>query len=146
MGPPISLKAATKSSLQGKKNSESLGFQATFLKQKRRSAIKKWSDYNKFGVNISCSVIFFPKAGAYFSLKVATKASFGGKEKLWQSRFLGYFSKAKAEEFNQKPWSVCNILAITIRRSAQYYPEVSARVPQKVATKNSFKGKNTQKI
>ena len=81
MGPPISLKAATKSSLQGKKNSESLGFQATFLKQKRRSAIKKWSDYNKFGVNISCSVTFFPKAGARFLLKVATKAFFGGKEK-----------------------------------------------------------------
>ena len=82
MGAPVSLKAATKSSLQGKKSSESLGFQATFLKQKRRSAIKKWSDYKKFGVNISSSVTFFLKAGARFSLKVATKASFGGKEKL----------------------------------------------------------------
>ena len=82
MGASISLKAATKSSLQGKKNSESLGFQATFLKQKQRCAIKKWSDYNKFGVNISCSVTFIPKAGASFSLKVVTKASFGGEVKL----------------------------------------------------------------
>ena len=96
-------------------------------------------------MNISSSVTFFPKAGLRFSLKVATKASFRGKEKLWQSRFLGYFSKAKTEEFNQKTWRVCNILGITIRRSAQYYPEVSAHVPQKVATKSSFKGKNTQK-
>ena len=82
MGVPISLKATTKSALQGKKNSEYLGFPAAFLKQKRRSAIKKWSEYNKFGVNISCSVTFFPKAGACFLLKVATKASFGGKGKL----------------------------------------------------------------
>ena len=89
MGASISLKAATKSSLQGKKNSESLGFQATFLKQKQRCAIKKWSDYNKFGVNISCSVTFFPKVGARILLKVAIKASFGDKEKLRQSRFLG---------------------------------------------------------
>ena len=88
---------------------------------------------------------FFQKAGALFSLKVATKASFWGKEKLLQSRFLGYFAKTKTEEFNQKTWSVCNIVGITIHRSAQYYPEVSAHVPQKVATKSSFKGKNTQK-
>ena len=80
------------------------------------------------------------------ALKVATKASFGDNEKLWQSRFLGCFSKAKTEEFNQKTWSVCNILGTTIRRSAHYYPEVSAHVPQKLATKSSFKGKNTQKI
>ena len=97
-------------------------------------------------MNISCSVTFFPKAGACFLLKVATKASFGGKGKLWRSRLLGYFSKAKTEEFNQKTWSVCNILGTTIRRSAHYYPEVSAHVPQKLATKSSFKGKNTQKI
>ena len=82
MGAPVSLKAATKSSLQGKKSSESLGFQVTFLKQRRRSAIKKWSDYKKFGVNTSSSVTFFLKAGARVSLKVATKASFGGKENL----------------------------------------------------------------
>ena len=127
-------------------SSESLSFQATFLKEKRRRAIKKWSDYNKFGVNISCSVTFFPKAGACFLLKVATKASFGGKGKLWRSRLLGYFSKAKTEEFNQKTWSVCNILDITLRGSAQYYTEMSAHVPQKVAAKRSCKGKNTQKI
>ena len=66
MGAPISLKAATKSALQAKKNSESLGFQTTFLKQKRRSAIKKWSEYNTFTVNLTCSVILFPKAGARF--------------------------------------------------------------------------------
>ena len=97
-------------------------------------------------MNISCSMTFFPKAGVHFLLKVAIKASFGGKEKLWQYRFLGYFSKAKTEEFNQKIWSVCNILGISIRRLAQYYPEVSAHVLQKAATKSSFKSKNTQKI
>ena len=97
-------------------------------------------------MNISCSVTFFPKVAARFSLKVATKASFGGKEKLWQSKLLGDFSKAKREKFNQKTWSVCNILDITLRGSAQYYPEVSAHVPQKVAIKRSCKSKNTQKI
>ena len=50
--------------------------------------------------------MFFLKAGAHFSLKVATKVSFRGKEKLWQSRFLDYFSKTKTEEFNQKKFEV----------------------------------------
>ena len=66
-------------------------------------------------------------------------------KKLWKSRFLGYFSKAKTEECNQKTWSVCNTFDITIRRSAKCYAEVSAHVPQKIATKSSFRGKNTQK-
>ena len=38
---PASLKAGTKASLRGKKNSENLDFQATFLKQKRGSKTKK---------------------------------------------------------------------------------------------------------
>ena len=38
------------------------------------------------------------------------------------------------------------MLGITIRRSAQYYPEESAHVPQKVATKSSFKGKYSKKL
>ena len=37
------------------------------------------------------------------------------------------------------------LASLTIRRSAQYYLEMSAHVPQKVATKSFFKGKNTQK-
>ena len=42
MGVPVSVKAATKASLRGKKNSENLEIQATFLKQKRRSETKKY--------------------------------------------------------------------------------------------------------
>ena len=66
-------------------------------------------------------------------------------KELWKSRFLGYFPKAKTEECNQKNWSVCNTFDITIRISAKCYAEVSAHVPQKVATKSSFRGKNTKK-
>ena len=43
---------------------------------------KKWSDCNKFGMTTSCSVTYFPKVGELFLLKVATKASFGGKKTL----------------------------------------------------------------
>ena len=66
-------------------------------------------------------------------------------KKRWKSRFLGYFSKAKTEECNQKTWSVCKTFDITIHISAKCYAEVSAYVPQKVATKSSFRGKNTKK-
>ena len=59
--------------------------------------------------------------------------------------FSGYFSKANTEECNQKTWSVCNTFDITIRRSAKCYAEVSAHIIQKVATKSSFRGKDTQK-
>ena len=38
---PFSMKAVTKACLRGKNSSENLDFQATFLKQKRRSATKK---------------------------------------------------------------------------------------------------------
>ena len=41
---------------------------------------------------------------------------------------------------------VCNIFGITICSSRTYYTEVSAHVPQNVATKSSFKDKNTPKI
>ena len=98
--------------------------------------------YIKFGANI-VHWHFSRKQVHAFHWK--QPQAFGGKDKLWQSRFLGYFSEAKTEKFHQKTWSVYNILGITIRKSAQYYPEVSAHVPQKVATESSFKGKNTQK-
>ena len=62
------------------------------------------------------------------------------------NRFLGYISKSKTEEWNQKTWSVCNIFGITICSSATYYPEVSAHVPLKVATKSSKKAKNIPKL
>ena len=58
---------------------------------------------------------------------------------------MGYFSKAKSEECNQKTRSFCSTFGITIRRLAKCYAEVIAHVPQKVATKSSFRGKNTQK-
>ena len=40
---------------------------------------KKCSDCTRYGMSTSCSVTYFPKVGARFSLKVATGAFFGGK-------------------------------------------------------------------
>ena len=49
-----------------------------------------------------CSATYFMEVGARVSLKVATKGSIRGKKKLGKFRFLGFFSKVKTEERDQK--------------------------------------------
>ena len=61
-------------------------------------------------------------------------------------RFLGCFSKAKAEECHQKVCNVFDQFGITIPCSAAYFLEIGARVSLKVATKGSLIGKNNVKI
>ena len=66
------------------------------------------------------------KAGAHFSLKIATKAcfiesshqSFFRGKKLLKLRFLDYFSKAKTGEGNQEDWSVSDKFGIITPCSA----------------------------
>ena len=50
---------------------------------------------------LSSSAAYFLKEGARFSLKVTTKASFGSKKAL-KFKFLGYFPKAKSEQYDKK--------------------------------------------
>ena len=87
----VSLKLATKASFEGKKNCD------TFLKQKRRSATKKYKFIDQFGMLMSGLDIYFLKVRAHALLKVATKGSFRGK-KSENLAFLGYFSEEKSEE------------------------------------------------
>ena len=83
--------------------------------------------------------------GAPVSLKVAIKVYFRGKE-LWKFNFLGWFSKAKTEECDQKVWNVFYQFGISIPCSATYFLEVGAHVSFKVATKGSLQVKKTLKI
>ena len=82
MGGPVSLKAAAKASLGGKKTLKTMIFRLLFSSKNGEVRSKKWSDCNKFGMSTSCSVTYFPKVGEHFSLKVTTKASFRGKKSL----------------------------------------------------------------
>ena len=76
----------------------------------------------------SCSATYFPKVDESFSLKVATKASFGSK-KTENLDFQATFLKQK-----RKRATIKHIFGITIRSSATYYPAVSTYVQQKVDT------------
>ena len=80
MGAPISQKAATTASLGGKKPLKSLIVRLLFVSKNGEEQSKKWSDCNKFDMTTSCAATYFLKVGERFSLKVATKASFGGKK------------------------------------------------------------------
>ena len=74
MGASISLKAAAKASLGGKKTLKIQIFRLLFSSKNGEVRSKKWSDCNKFGMITSCSATDFSKVGERFSLKVATKA------------------------------------------------------------------------
>ena len=80
---PVSLKAVSKeASLRGKKLWK-LRFSGYFSKAKTEECDQKnWSECNKIGMNISSTATNFLEVGACFSLKVASKALFTGKETL----------------------------------------------------------------
>ena len=63
-----------------------------------------WRVSDIFGIITPYSTIYHLEVDAPVSLKAATKASLRGK-KLWKSKFLGYFSKAKMDKCNHKNWS-----------------------------------------
>ena len=65
------MKAITKASIWGKKNSVNLDFQTTFLKEK--------GVYHRFGIIIPHSATYYLEEGAKVSLKAVTKASLRGK-------------------------------------------------------------------
>ena len=91
------MKVTVKSLLRGKKLSKisSLG---CFSKAKSEECNQKvWKIFDQFDVTILCLPTYFLKIGLHVLLKVATKGSLRGK-KLWNIRFLGYFSKSKTEE------------------------------------------------
>ena len=63
------------------------------------------------------------------------------EKKLWKVRFLGCFSNAKTEEWDQKVWNVSDQFRITIPGSATYFVAVGACISLKVANKGSITGK-----
>ena len=75
----VSLKVATKVSVEGKKLWR-FRFLDCFSRAKPEECDKKpWKGFNQLGVTIPCSDIYFLEGGPRFSLKVATKGSLGGK-------------------------------------------------------------------
>ena len=93
VGACVSFKVATKESLRVLKT-KNLAFQVVLLKQKRRSATKK---FEVFFINLA----YFLEVGSRVSLKKANRESFRSK-KPWKFWFSGCFSKAKTEECNKK--------------------------------------------
>ena len=83
--------------------------------------------------------------GAPISLKPATKASFGGKKTL-KSKFLGYFSTAKTEQWDQKKLSLSDKFGMLISGFDTNFLEVSAHALLKVATETSFSGKKSENL
>ena len=82
---------------------------------------------------------FFLKVSGHTLYKVASKSFFRGK-KAPKFRFLGYFSKVKTEECDEKNLGFSDKFGRSIPCSARYFLEVSAHVSLKVATKRYFMG------
>ena len=76
------------------------------------------------------------------SWKAATKASLRGKKTL-KTQISGYFFIAKTEECDQKNWSECNKIGMSISSTTTNFLEVGARFSLKVARKGLFTGKET---
>ena len=72
--------------------------------------------------------------GATVTLKVAIKASLRSKKTL-KHRFSGYFSEAKTEESDQRNWSKCNKIGMSIPFTARKVLEVGACFSLKVPAK-----------
>ena len=67
-------------------------------------------------------------------------------KKLWKSKFLGYFSKAKTEECDQNNLSLSGKFGMLLSGLDTYFLEVSAHALLKVATKGSFRGKKSKNL
>ena len=105
-----------------------------------------WSASDKFGIITPCSSKYHLEMGAPVSLKVATKASFGGKKKLIKLRSSASLSKEETEECNQEEWNVSDKFWIVTPCSDTYHLEVGAPVSLKVINETYFGGKKTLKI
>ena len=105
---------------------------------------KDWSDCIKTDISISSTANFL-EVVTRFSFKVANKTLFRGK-KLWKSRFSGYFSKAKTDEWDQIILSLSDKLGVIISSLDTYFLEVSADPLMKVGTKASFRGRKYKKL
>ena len=80
VGARVSLKVATKAFFSDKKLLK-LRFLNYFSETEAEEYNQEdWSVFDEFGIITPCSAPYHLKVGARFSLKVATKASFGGKE------------------------------------------------------------------
>ena len=60
--------------------------------------------------------------------------------------FLGYFSKAKTEQSDQKKLSLSDNFGMLISGLDTFFLEVRARALLKVATETSFSGKNSEHL
>ena len=109
----VSLKVATKGYFRGKKNSETLDIWLVFLKEKRRSAIKKIevSLTNLALLSLAQQHILWKQVHV-FHFKSPPKHVLEVK-KLWKFRFWGCFSIAKTEECDQRNWSFSEMFGIT---------------------------------
>ena len=65
---------------------------------------------------------------------------------LWNSTFLGYFSKAQTEQCDQKKISLSDKFGMLISGLDTYFREVSAHALLKVATETSFNGKKSENL
>ena len=104
-----------------------------------------WSVSDVFEIITLLSATYHLEVGVPFSVRLATKASFEGK-KNWKSKFLGYFSKAKMEEYDQNKLSLSDKFGMLLSGLDTYFLEVSAHTLLKVATKRSFRGKKSENL
>ena len=104
-------------------------FRLLFSSKNGEMRSNKWNDGNKFAINASCLATF---SEYWWTLFIESEKLLLEVKKLWKSRFLGYFSKAKREECNQKTWSVCNVFGIAIRSSVMWVRMFHRKLPPKV--------------
>ena len=82
----------------------------------------------------------FLEVSSKAALKVATKDYFRHKQTM---NFLGFFSKEKKEECDQKKQSFSDKFGILMAGSDIFFLEVSARISLKVTTKDYSRDKKT---
>ena len=85
------------------------------------------------------SYIFFSESEWTHFAQSSLQSFFRGK-KAPKFRFLGYFSKVKTEECDEKNLGFSDKFGSSIPCSARYFLEVSAHVSLEVATKSYFMG------
>ena len=91
VGACVSLKVATKASIEVKKTLK-IRILGCFSKVKAEKCDSEvWKFFDQFGINIPCSATFCLEVGTRIWLKVATKGSIRGKIKFRNLEFLVVF-------------------------------------------------------
>ena len=85
-------------------------------------------------------------ASLYLEVESSHQKFFLETKILRKFRYLGYFSTAKTEGYDEKDWSVCKRFGIIITCSAAYFLEAVARISLKEATKDFWKVKTLSKL